>query len=153
MVRASKWSLGLVSVVVVGLLSAGANSLPAQDAGKGDPSKKTVGQDRQEQRKARMEKFVQSVNGAKTTLSAAITTVEGATKAKVFRAAYVDTKDNKFMISIGVILNDKMAEVSVDPETGKAGEPKFEEEGRGAGPGAGRGAGKGKGGEKEGDGN
>src|SRR6185436_8232543 len=40
MVRATKFSLGLASVVVLGLLSAGATQLPAQDAGKNPPPKR-----------------------------------------------------------------------------------------------------------------
>ena len=140
MMRATKWTLGLAAVVVTGLLGTGASEVSAQDGDKPGPAKRDgggakgqgQGQDREAMKKQRAEmraKFREAIEGAKTPLSKAIATVESSTNGKVFRAAYVMAKDGKFTIDVGVIANEKMGTVIVDPESGKASEPKFEEEG------------------------
>jgi hypothetical protein len=144
MVRSTKWSLGLASVVVLGLLSAGAGHVAAQDggkpaAGKQDGSKpqqppgggKAAGQDRGSKRAERQAKLLKLAPTAKTSLTAALATVEKETKSKVVSIAYQITRDDKLTIEARVIANDKFGEVTVDPDTGKAGELKADEEGGG----------------------
>jgi hypothetical protein len=129
MLRATRWSLGLASVVVAGLLSAGAHSLSAQDAGKAPGARGAAGgQERENPRRARMAKLREAVTAAKTTLPAAIATVEQSTKGKAFSAEYAVPRDGKFSILVRVFVGERMGEVAVDPETGKAGEMKTFEE-------------------------
>jgi len=140
MVRATKWSLGLASVVVLGLLSAGASQLTAQeggkppaggrqDGGRPDAGGRAAGQDRAKARQERQTKLKQMVPTAKTSLTAALATVETATKGKVVSISYQVTREGKLTIESRVLANDKFGEVVVDPDTGKAGELKADEEG------------------------
>jgi hypothetical protein len=106
----------------------------------------------------RIEKLKAAIAAQKVPLTAAIATVEKETKGKVFRAGLAPTKDGKFEINVGVLVDDKMGTVSVDPDSGKAEPIKFEEEGRGEGREGregreGHGGGEGKDGKKEGGGN
>lgn len=147
MLRSAKWALSLAAVGTLGLLSAGASSGFAQDEGKPGGRERPQaggtqrgGQERPGDRagnQERMAKFKESVNAAKIPLSAAIATVEKEHKGKVFRAQYSIGKDGKFAIDVGFLAEDKMGSVSIDPETGKAGAPKFEGGGRPGGQAAG----------------
>jgi uncharacterized membrane protein YkoI len=134
MVRATRRTWTLAAGAMLGLLAIGATSLTAQDGG-AEGRRLAGGQDRDAMRKARQEqlaKLKQMVPTAKTSLAAAIATVEAETKGKVLRVQYEVDRDGKFTIDAGVLVNDKIGQVTVDPETGKAGAPRFEDDaGRG----------------------
>ena len=159
MVRATRRTWTLASAAMLGLLAIGAATMTAQEAEGRRLGGGAGGQDREAMRKARQEqiaKLKQMVPTAKTSLATAIATVEGETKGKVIRIAYEVDREGKFGIDASVLVNDKIGQVHVDADTGKASEPRFDEEGaRPGGRGEGGGAGGGKkpeGGKPEGGG-
>ena len=129
----------------------------AQDAGKQGPPKREAGggggQDMKKMRAEKVEKLKAAIAAQKVPLTTAIASVEKETKGKVFRAGLTQTKDGKFEINVGVLVDDKMGTVSVDPDSGKAEPIKFEEEREGRGEGREGREGGGKEGKKEGGGN
>ena len=131
MLRATRRTWTLASTAMLGLLAIGAATMTAQEAEGRRLGGGAGGQDREAMRKARQEqvnKLKQMVPTAKTSLGSAIATVEGQTKGKVLRIGYEVDREGKFGIDASVLVNDKIGQVHVDADTGKAGQPRFDDD-------------------------
>jgi len=102
-----------------------------QGQGQGEKGKKPVVQRQRGEKQAALRKLVPTL---KTGLAEAITLAEKETSGKAW-AAGVEIKDNKATLIVNLFKDDKIVNVSVDPDTKKATliEPKKGAEGEGEG--------------------
>ena len=123
--RAMNWIAGLVAVAGIGT-----GVVIAQDAGKKEPPKKEA-QDKEARARARAEReatFKKLFPTAKTSLVTALGAAEKESKGKAYGVRYDLTKDNKLSIEVDLLANDKLIEMRVDPDSGKASAVKAGEE-------------------------
>jgi hypothetical protein len=127
----SRWLIGSVAAVALVGAAAGTRTLLAQDQGKpAAPAAKPANakpQDAEARKKAqaeRMATFKKLFPAAKTTLAAAVEAAEKKGKGKAFEVSYGLTKDAKLNMTVGLVVDDKMVYIGVDPQTGAAADPK-----------------------------
>jgi hypothetical protein len=131
-----RWLVGSVAVAALAGAAFGSRTLMAQDGAKqGKPAAAPAakGQDAADKKKKMEERiatFKKLFPTAKTTLASGIEAAEKKSKGKAREASYHLTKDGKALaLDIEVLVDDKFVEVSVDPMTGVAADPKAHKEG------------------------
>lgn len=131
MKRISGWIIAPLAAVALAGAFLGTRDLIAQESGKQGkpaPAPAAKGQDDAAKKKAREERiatFKKLFPTAKTTLAAAVEAAEKKGKGKAREASYHLTKDGKQLaLDVELLVDDKFVEVSVDPMTGVAADPK-----------------------------
>jgi hypothetical protein len=130
-----------IAVAMVALAAVGAGgsvALLAQEKPKPDaPKQEKHAPTKGEKEEAKQKKAEQiaalkkSFPNARTSLAAALATGEAETRGRAHSVAYTMTKEGKLTIEVGLLVNDKLVALHVDPDTGKPG-PEKALEGEGA---------------------